>query len=287
VNPTETVCPSKWVTEQPDQKALVAVAAPLIAVGVSFAAGYIVNSISKALDEYKSGLSGSFGAAGIAEVVNSHGEVQAFTPKDIHCIVIVRGLMGEGGQPTVTDDTDFLAKFYPSLGFKDYPAFYLELTASQHEVPTMSAEPGAPTKRLTLKPTYLSYAASVAKNSGSGRKHVGVALAFSDTTQKKPNEINEEKTFAIFHHDLGRLEIGKRYEDRDAMKLLQGTAASASLTEDSLKKSSFNIYAVVSESEDPGIAFQVLSVTFTSKKADLQKALEEMFTNLLEKKKNP
>lgn len=254
VNPMGKECPSLNTKE-------FAVAAPLIAAGVSIAATYVVNSITTAMEEYKKGLSGSFGAAGIA------GQASM----DIGCIVIARGLMGEGKPPRVPDTKDFLANYYHQLGFQDYPAFYLELK--------VSVDPKA-SETLKLQPNYLSYAASVAKNSGSGRKHVGIALAFSDTAQKKPDEINEEKTFATFHHDLGRLEIGKRYKP----ELLHGTGASASLTNESFKKSSFNISAVVSESEDPGIAFQVLSETFSSKKADLQKALEETITNALDNK---
>ena len=98
-----------------------------------------------------------------------------------------------------------------------------------------------------------------------------MVLVFSDASQKKADEINEDKAFAIFRHDFGRLEIGKRYEG----PLLNGTASSAVLATEAQDKTGFNISALISESESPGIALQVLSETFASKKGDLQKALED------------
>ncbi|WNM56378.1 hypothetical protein [Candidatus Nitrospira allomarina] len=244
-------------------------AAPLIVAGVSFAATYFIESINAAIDEYKKGLSGSFGAAGTANI----------TPEKIRCIGIVRGLLGEPENiPTPTDDK--LVFLYPKLGFQDYPAFYLELKVESK----IKNDGGKKSGSLTLTPVYLSYADSVAKNHGSGEKHLGLALALSTTAQKKAGEIEEDKAFAVFHHDMGRLEIGKHY-DQD---LLKGTGASASLDDNALKNEAFNITAVVSDSEDPGIAFEVLSTTFVDRKSDLKKALEEAITNAINKTKtNP
>jgi hypothetical protein len=274
------------------------VAAPLIAAGVSLAATFIVNSIDKAIDEYKKGLSGSFGAAGTAKGI----------PKKETCVIIARGLMGQVEKPALytkeeiaTIDAyegaekdkkyNFLVKYSYVLGLKSYPTFYLELKASIDEPREVNKEsgPGKVEKveipgALTLTPQYLSYAASAAKNWGwSKTKHVGLALAFSDMAQKKPDEINEEKTFANFRHDFGRLEIGKRYNKA----LLAGTDASVPLTKDQFSKPAFNITAVVSDSEDPGIIFQVLQQTFTSEKEGLQTALEEVITNAIKKTQPP
>lgn len=258
------------------------VAVPLIAAGVAFAATFVVDSINTAIEEYKKGLSGSFVAAGISKIELSK----------VVCIAIGRGLLTK----PVKDSTNL----YHQLGFKDNPAFYLELkvdestgdkptektqTASSPAVPQGDANPGTTgkkeTRSVTLTPFYLSYADSAAKTAGSGKKHVGVAIAFSDTAQKKPEEIDEEKAFAVFRHDLGRLEIGMSY-DKD---LLKGTGASASLTEEAYLKNTFNLSAIISDGEDPGIALEVLSKTFTDKKADLKKALEEAITNAINKTK--
>lgn len=46
-------------------------------------------------------------------------------------------------------------------------------------------------------------------------------------------------------------------------------------------KKGFNISAVVTESEDPGLALPVLSETFASKKGDLQKAMEHTIKNAI------
>lgn len=247
---------------QQEEKPLVpAVAAgPLIAAGISFAATYLVDSVSAAIEEYKKGLSGSFGAAGI-----SNRKIQ-----DIACIAIGRGLL--------TKPVKESPNFYLQLGFKDNPAFYLELAV---ESKTVTDEGGKDSGSVTLTPTNLSYAQSIAREKGSEKKHVGVAIAFSDTAQKKPEEIEEAKAFAVFRHDLGRLEIKKHY-DKD---LLKGTGASASLTEEAYQKGTFNITAVISDSEDPGLAFEVLSTTFTDQKSNLKKALEEAITNAINKTK--
>jgi hypothetical protein len=287
---TSSVCPSEMSNDQINEEIEKKsgdtkgrgplVAAPLIAAGVSLAATYIVSSIDKAIEEYKKGLSGSLAAAGIATTV----------PENKSCILIVRGVIGKMKQKpgkAENENGDFLVKYSYALGLQDYPAFYLELSASTvkpKDAPsTQGQQPVKISGTLTLKPSYLSYAASAAKNLGSGTKHVGLAVGFSDTAQKKSDEINEEKTFAIFRYDLGRLEIGKRY----IKELLDGTGASVALTEEQSKKSAFNITAVVSESEDPGLLFQVLQKTFTDEKADLQKALEEAITNAINKTKPP
>lgn len=299
---THTSCPSEMTAERVNEEikggegVLPLVAAPLIAAGVSLAATFIVNSIDKAIDEYKKGLSGSFGAAGTAKGI----------PKKKTCVIIARGLMGQMEKPLEytpeeiakiskakaakedAEEYDFLVKYSYVLGLKSYPAFYLELKASIDEPREVDKNPG-PGKveipgALTLTPQYLSYAASAAKNWGwSKTKHVGLALAFSDMAQKKPDEINEEKTFANFRHDFGRLEIGKRYNTA----LLAGTDASVPLTKDQFSKPAFNITAVVSDSEDPGIIFQVLQQTFTSEKEGLQTALEEVITNAIKKTQPP
>lgn len=235
-------------------------AAPLIAAGISFAATYLVDSVNAAIEEYKKGLSGSFGAAGI-----SNRKIQ-----DIACIAIGRGLL--------TKPVKESPNFYLQLGFKDNPAFYLELAVESKLVKNIE---GKESGSVTLTPVYLSYAQSIAREKGSEKKHVGVAIAFSDTAQKKPEEIEEAKAFAVFRHDLGRLEIKKHY-DKD---LLKGTGASASLTEEAYQKGAFNITAVISDSEDPGLAFEVLSTTFTNQKSNLKKALEEAITNAINKTK--
>jgi len=216
-------------------------------MGVSF----LVDAINKSIEEYKKGLSNVFPAGG-----NAYTDSNA---DKIKCIVIARGQIGQfdGGRKLENDDK--LSKTYGQLGFRDYPSFYLELKVDFKD------------GRALLTPQYLSYAASSARSKGSGMKHVSLVLAFSDISQKKPNEIAEDKAFAIFRHDFGRLKIGKRYDSR----LLKGTAASAFLTPEDLWKKGFNISAVVTESEDPGLALQVLSEGFVNKKGDLQKAMED------------
>ena len=268
---------------QKDEQPLIAAvaAAPLIAAGISFAASYLVDSIKTAIEEYKKGLSGSFGAAGISNI-----KIQ-----EIACIAIGRGLLGTPKE-IPTPDEDMLRELYPKLGFKEYPAFYLELAVESKlvkntevkESGSVTLTPDTEVKEsgsVTLTPVYLSYAQSIAREKGSGKKHVGVALAFSNNAQKKPEEINEEKAFAVFRHDLGRLEIKKRYDKN----LLMGTGASASLTTEAYKKNTFNISAVISDSEDPGLALEVLSTTFTDQKSNLKKALEESITNAINKTK--
>lgn len=129
-----------------------------------------------------------------------------------------------------------------------------------------------------LQPSYLSYAASNARNAGSGRKYVTLALALSQMTPAKADELSEDKSFAVFRMDLGRLEIGKRYEE----KLLAGTASSVGFSQQSYENEAYNITALITETENPGVAFQVLSETFATKKGDLEKALEETIKKAVE-----
>lgn len=252
---SDKLCPN-----DPDSKAKeFAFLAPVIAVGVSMAVTYLVEAVNKSIEEYKKGLTGSFTASGPS----------GHKANAIKCIIIARGQLGSRDRDNTTNDNDVLRTIYPGLGFGDYPSFYLELkVAKQGE------------KALQLTPLYLSYAASIARNEGSGKKNVSMVLAFSDTSQKKADEINEDKAFAIFRHDFGRLEVGKRYHK----SLLTGTSASSSITTESLNKEGFNVSTLVTDSEDPGIALQVLSETFASKKGDLQKALEDTIKKAIDDK---
>jgi hypothetical protein len=251
-------------TEEPAQggQEIAPIVAPLVAAGVSLAASYIVKAIDNSIEEYKKGLSSSFTATGVAHL----------GIKNVGCIMIARGLLGTPPSRKV-DTADKLSIIYPTLGLADYPAFYLELKAIQNVA----------ARTVTLQPAYISYAASSARNTGSGRKYVTVAVALSQMTPKRADDISEEKAFAVFRHDLGRLEIGKRYKE----KLLSGTGSSATFNQESYCKEGYNITALIGETEDPGLAFKIMSETFAAKKDDLEKALEETIKKAVDgKKKN-
>jgi len=230
------------------------VAAPLIAAGISMGITLAVDAINKSIEDYKKGLSNIFAAGGNSPDVAGN----------IKCLVVARGLIGQAIREK-DKSNDKASNNYRDLGFSDYPSFYLELK-TEHKGNT-----------VVLTPQFLSYAASSARKEGSGFKHVSLVLSFSDISPKGPSENSEEKAFAVFRHDLGRLEIGKSYDE----KLLIGTAASAFLKDEDLKRKGFNISAVVTESEEAGLAYQVAAEAYASKKADLQKAMEDTLTKAI------
>lgn len=154
------------------------------------------------------------------------------------------------------------------MGLTEYPAFYMELSVNDKKSKDNDK------KALELEPVYLSYAASSAKTLGSARKHVSVVIAMSDAAPKVSGELEEEKAFAVFRHDFGRLDIGKSYN----VDTLKGTTASQPPSE-KFNQEVFNISALVTESEGPSIARQALIDAFNNKKGDLQSALEQAIKN--------
>ena len=243
-----------------DSEEAAIIAAPLVAAGISIAASYIVSSIDTALEEYKKGLSGTFGAAGVHEKALS----------DTACIIVARGHLGTPKKQNVENPNqgEHLSWLAPALGFADYPAFYLELRARTDG------------DKLIVQPVFLSYPQSIARNDGpwwrmKKKKQVSIALALSESSAKKTDEIDEEKAIAIFRLHLGELEIGKRYKKQH----FASVGASANPKSNQLTTSGYNIMAIVSDSEDPTLSYQILASTFTSKKADLEKALIDTITN--------
>ena len=231
---------------------LPAVLPAIAAVGSEFA----IKAISKGLEERKKGLMGEFIANGVTN--GDSGDATG-------CLVVTRGLFGA---PPNEGKGQFSKEWLKKLGLADHPAFYWE------------AEIKKEGDTITLKPVYLNYAASSARNCGSGEKNVSVLVAMSRTKSApiKDGEIQEDKTFAVFPHNLGRLKIGKYYKDEtkdEENGIFTGTSYSQT-SEEFSKREPFNITVKVTESEDPSIALEALTEAFTAKKSDLQKVLKDL-----------
>jgi hypothetical protein len=156
------------------------------------------------------------------------------------------------------------------FGFADHPAFYLELRMKPSDGRTA----------VTLTPQYFEYAATSAKYSGSGQKSISLVIQIAADQPTKPGDIANSTTTMVFRHNLGRLEIGRVYSAATTTKLFNGTAAWQKIP-DSIANSGSNITALVTESEDPSVAFTALVDAFQSKKGDLQTAIEQAIKNAL------
>lgn len=77
---------------------------------------------------------------------------------------------------------------------------------------------------------------------------------------------------AIAYHNLGRLEIGKNYTG----KALTGTESMARLDPSKPADGSYVVTAVVTESEDPGVALRAAQSAFTSHKDALASELAKI-----------
>lgn len=231
-------------------------AAALLGLVASFAADFAIGYISKSLDEAKKGLDGQFMAVGVPDEVLDLSKPW--------CLVVVSGIFGTNSSAVKGGPSFMTASLLNKLGLVDIPSFYLEA----------KLEPDG--NALVVKPFFLNYAASSARNPGSGKKNVTAVIGMFDTVPAKPKDVDTADSLAVFRHQFGRLEIGKSYDET----LLKGTAASQPKPA-SAPSRKVNIVALVTESEEPGLALQALTATFESKKGDLQKLIEDALKRAL------
>lgn len=236
----------------------------LIAAVVPLLADFAVSTVGKVIEGQKEGLSGQFVAG--AATTNFVNDISAGG-----CLAIYRGLFGETN-PTGIERADGLTEEdLKLLSLADYPAFYME------------AETILENDALKLEPRYIRYAQSSARNDGSGRKHVGIALAVTERALKRDEDPPSDKdAIALFRFDLGRLEIGKSYLHKtDTAPILTGTGSVQSI--DTSKAQPANLLAYVVESESPGIVLEALSAAFKNEEKNLKSALGDFLKGLLPK----
>lgn len=230
-----------------------AAGAVLLPVVASTGASFLTSYIEKSLEKAKEGLSGQF----VASAVVNAGE-----PRTDGCLIIVRGIFDDvfSGDPG-----DFRQETLEALSLADYPAFYLELKTRRD------------TENIALQPAYLAYSTSISRRSGSGRKNVAAVVVASSEALTNDEGVRGDAPFAVFRHDLGRLQIGRSY---NAAQLMPGTAASQPLDE-GFSTGAYNISVLVTDSEGPSIALQALTAAYSDNAGDLENALENIFRNAL------
>nr|VFK01547.1 MAG: hypothetical protein BECKLFY1418A_GA0070994_11511 [Candidatus Kentron sp. LFY] len=228
---------------------------PIVSAAIPLVANFAVNTIGKALDEREKGLTGEFGASGIGKGTDGNAT---------GCLIVARGHFGPKSTKSVknTDEgkEEGLSKaLLEKLHLAAHPAFYLEAEIDKQK------------DNIELKPVYLSYAASSARNRGSGGKNVSLVIAMSKAAGNKNSKPEEDKPFAVFRHNLGQLKIGKFYEE----EMLIGASYTQSSKDFSEETEKFNIIASVTESENPSIALEALIGAYDAKKGDIEKAITD------------
>jgi hypothetical protein len=242
---------------------------PLVAVGAALApliANLAVTVGENLLNAEKEGLSGQFVAGTASEGVYTEEGKLSFG-----CLIIIRGLFGAPNPSGISGDEEWTTTHLDRLSLADYPAFYLEA-----EVKLVGTS-------LMLQPRYIRYAQSSALREGSGMKHVGVVVALTEAVLASDAEPTDEKAIALYRFNLGRLEIGKSCKHSDTEPLLTGTAAQQMVPSAGGQQGrvSFNVLAIVTETEQPGLLLDALSTAYGSKKGDLEKALTDIITDAL------
>jgi hypothetical protein len=226
----------------------------IVGAAAPFVAEFTVGLVGALIEAQKEGLNGSFPATGLTPALHNPDGTLSF-----NCIAIARGLFGAvSAQREDGGDGVFLRAHLEPLGLRDYPAFYMEAGATLEQ------------KALVLTPQYLRYAGTSARRPGSDRKHVGMVLALLEKSVKPGEETTDDQSVALYRFNFGRLEIGRSY----AASLLIGTSALQTLPEKSEDNPTpVNAFALVTESEDPGVLLKVLSESFDARKDDLKTAL--------------
>lgn len=260
-------CPSGADVPAEGQRA--AAALPLI----GFAVDALFGAIGKAIEKRKKELNGQFLATGTLPGAGSAGAGgTAAAIDDLGCLVVLRGAFGSGGTGTFRVNNENGSEIpLDQLGLATSPEFYLELAVEKAAQEPKGDGVAAPVT-VMLSPVALRYAVTSARRIGSGEKTVTVAIAMGKKAVKS-GEQAEKEALAVFRHNLGRLRVGRGYWDPESDDLLQGTASLQTLAPDAL--SSLNLAAIVTESEEPGIALEALSEAFAGNKDALANALKE------------
>ena len=231
--------------------AAVAVAAPLLA-------DFLVTLAAKGIEANEQGLSGEFMAGTSVANIN-----EAFQNNQ-QCLVIYRGLFGKTEFEEKIVNKSLKENDLMTLGLVDYPAFYMEATGAIDG------------NSLTITPRYVSYADTVARNTGSGKKHVGIVLAMTERVLQRNGEPpSDNEALAVFRFDLGQLEVGKSYKEELNSPILRGTGAVQQIDVGDAGQPA-NLTAYVIESEDPGLVLAAFSKAFEGQKDNLTSALTDL-----------
>lgn len=269
--------------------------APFLIPLAGMAADTLVNAVSSMLTKAKDNRSGTWTA--------SLGGV-ALLPGNNYCLAVSRGIISDatGGAATSALNT--------GLSFDGEPAFvmFADLSVTTSKDPALGIG-------LKLTPKLLSYAETSAPSRGKKKKDVSVLLAFNGTAKSQDKTTKPDKPAQpaageaggaaapaagtkdakkddtkkgdkpapatddgskpsgstpppnSLRLDFGRLEIGKVY----GVTLLLPTAGSVTVDSGGL----FTVSAVVTESEDPGVALTAFASAFDSNKDDLTAALKK------------
>lgn len=246
-------CPSELISLTEENAAL------LLAPLASLAADFSFKLISSYVEERKKALTGQFTAAGY---IGKTGLPHA------GCIVIGRGLLGARTWPDQSDKSfaGIDTKILKQLGFAANPAFYLELKID-------SAQENG---NIKLTPQLLAYGASSAERTGkNGSKNITLAIGMSQSALESPLDLDADSTIKKFSFKFGALQIGRYYE----LDTLKGTEALAP-TDGSLT-GRLSLFAIVTESENPGIAETALYDAFQNNSEKIKEALNSFFSDLL------
>jgi hypothetical protein len=216
---------------------------------IATAADFTINWISSYLENREKKLTGQFTARGLSKVSALSG-----------CVIVGRGVFGPGWDGRTQAIDELTAPKLEALGFVDVPAFYLELNAKLED------------GYLTLTPYFLVYGASSAKRTPSGKKSVTVALSVS-AGQHHEDSTDSAEQVAKIELDLGKLEIGRYYKEA----VLKGVVARGRLKS---PEGNVGLVALVTESEEAGIAEQAVAKAFEDNSNELSEALAEFLSGI-------
>ncbi len=231
--------------ETPIGVAMIPAVGAIAAVGVDFA----VNLVSNLLKDRQAKRNAVWSASGIADVAK-------LSAPDDHCnpqLLVQRAVLDSGGN------------VIPTPGFK----LTGELAIKRIAGPAGADGKPAPDRlEIRFKANQFDYGHTAAPTHGSGRKHVVILIAFTDTSPLKSGAAtgNEDLPNAL-RIDLGTLRDGATYNASMLSSVNGMTVVSAPTS------GSFVMTAIVVETEDELLALKTLSDAYDANKDKLTAAL--------------
>lgn len=220
----------------------------LIGAAIGVVADFAVSALTAELRRQRDGRNASWVATGSVNQLRPGPQARRF------CLWVGRGAVLPGG--------------IGQLNFREYPVFLMKVDLALEAVPAGVQDEGTAVA-LIARPYELRYADTSAPVRGSGRKNVSVILALSPQTLQPTSAaaVPDTAEAAVLRLDLGRLEVGRTYDQRllnsvSAVTSVPATTAHGMLT------------AVVTESEDSTIALDAMISAVESNSDDLSDALK-------------
>lgn len=274
-----------------------AVLGPLVPMLANVAIGGLIARMERQQAE----LSASYIGRGAGPLLGADGKPSA------KCLILARGRLGPELEAGITPDSrreSLDVDDLKYLGLATWPDLYMEVALDEGEAPKPSPPPpppaarrgAVPTKeepvpedRVLMRPVLLHYGATAAKRSIDDAKGLGIVLLLAGTSlDPKAKELDDDALVAKVPLVMERLPIGSELRqpmkpagDPPVLSPPLGDLATVVAVPQELRGDNLNLYALVTETENPDELNKLLLEALKKDKDKISEALAKLVQQIL------